>query len=213
MADKQPHNHADKPGPAAGDPAAIVARYFAGELRTYRKRAGMSQVALANKLHFSPTLVSMIETGERLPAEDFSTAADRELGSNGRLHRAAELVHEMKGQAPNRAAILAARARDLLAQIPDPRPEHDAALISDHARHVPRGFALVGAATEGYGWQLDGYGVEDHTGAAWVWPSDGTPDVAKRFETVTAAASAHAALVVWCGGLIEDPAAAYTNPN
>lgn len=62
-------------------------RYFADELRIAREAAGLTQDALANAINFSKSHVGMVETCGRAPKDDFATAVDRVLRTDGRFSR------------------------------------------------------------------------------------------------------------------------------
>ncbi len=64
-------------------PQAIWGR----ELRFYRERAGLTQTELAQRIKYSDSLISSIETGQAPATEDFAKAADRELDTDGALSR------------------------------------------------------------------------------------------------------------------------------
>ncbi len=64
-------------------PQAIWGR----ELRHYRQAAGLTQAQMAQKIHFSESLISGIETGQLPASPDFAQACDTTLGTGGALHR------------------------------------------------------------------------------------------------------------------------------
>jgi DNA-binding XRE family transcriptional regulator len=64
-------------------PQAIWGR----ELRHYRQAAGLTQAQLAQKIHFSESLISGIETGQLPASPEFSQACDTTLSTGGALHR------------------------------------------------------------------------------------------------------------------------------
>ncbi|MFF5207217.1 helix-turn-helix domain-containing protein [Streptosporangium sp. NPDC000396] len=72
-------------------PQAIWGR----ELRHYRKEAGLTQGQLAQKIHFSESLISGVETGQLPASPEFAQACDENLGTGGALHR---LLDWRKGQ-------------------------------------------------------------------------------------------------------------------
>ncbi|MFF5205917.1 Scr1 family TA system antitoxin-like transcriptional regulator [Streptosporangium sp. NPDC000396] len=72
-------------------PQAIWGR----ELRHQRQAAGLTQARLAERIHFSESLVSGIETGQLPASPDFARAADDLLGTGGLLLR---LLDWRKGQ-------------------------------------------------------------------------------------------------------------------
>ncbi|GAA2205694.1 helix-turn-helix transcriptional regulator [Nonomuraea monospora] len=73
-------------------PQAIWGR----ELRHYRKLAVLTQGQLAEKIHFSESLISGVETGQLPASSEFARAADEALGTGGALQR---LLDWRKGQA------------------------------------------------------------------------------------------------------------------
>lgn len=64
-------------------PSAIWGR----ELRHYRKETGLTQVELAEKISYSVSLISQIETGQTPAVPEFAEACDRVLGTGGALCR------------------------------------------------------------------------------------------------------------------------------
>lgn len=64
-------------------PQAIWGR----ELRFHRERANLTQTELAQRIKYSDSLISSIETGQAPATEDFAKAADRELDTAGALTR------------------------------------------------------------------------------------------------------------------------------
>lgn len=64
-------------------PQAIWGR----ELRYHRERTGLTQAELADRIKYSASLISSIETGQAPATEDFAKAADRELNTDGALCR------------------------------------------------------------------------------------------------------------------------------
>ncbi|WP_326829599.1 helix-turn-helix domain-containing protein [Streptosporangium sp. NBC_01810] len=72
-------------------PQAIWGR----ELRYYRKAAGLTQGELAEKIHFSESLISGVETGHLPASPEFAEACDFALNTGGALLR---LLDWRKGQ-------------------------------------------------------------------------------------------------------------------
>uniref|UniRef100_UPI00055FD340 helix-turn-helix domain-containing protein n=1 Tax=Streptosporangium amethystogenes TaxID=2002 RepID=UPI00055FD340 len=72
-------------------PQAIWGR----ELRYYRKAAGLTQGELAEKIHFSESLISGVETGHLPASPEFAEACDLALNTGGALLR---LLDWRKGQ-------------------------------------------------------------------------------------------------------------------
>ncbi|WP_093886717.1 helix-turn-helix domain-containing protein [Streptosporangium canum] len=64
-------------------PQAIWGR----ELRHYRKKAGFTQGQLSEKIHFSESLISGVETGQLPASPEFAETCDEALGTGGALHR------------------------------------------------------------------------------------------------------------------------------
>ncbi|WP_228637933.1 helix-turn-helix transcriptional regulator [Microtetraspora sp. AC03309] len=64
-------------------PQAIWGR----ELRHYRQEAGLTQAQLAERIHFSESLISGVETGQIPASQEFSQCCDHALGTGGALHR------------------------------------------------------------------------------------------------------------------------------
>lgn len=72
-------------------PQAIWGR----ELKHYRKAAGLTQSQLAEKIHFSESLISGVETGQIPASPEFADACDAVLNTGGALRR---LLDWRKGQ-------------------------------------------------------------------------------------------------------------------
>ncbi|MFJ2029625.1 helix-turn-helix domain-containing protein [Streptosporangium sp. NPDC087985] len=72
-------------------PQAIWGR----ELRHYRKEAGFTQGQLAQKIHFSESLISGVETGQLPASPEFAETCDGALNTGGALRR---LLDWRKGQ-------------------------------------------------------------------------------------------------------------------
>ncbi|MDH2427063.1 helix-turn-helix transcriptional regulator [Sphaerisporangium sp. TRM90804] len=64
-------------------PQAIWGR----ELRHYRQTAGLTQAQLAQKIHFSESLISGIETGQLPASPEFAQTCDSALTTGGALQR------------------------------------------------------------------------------------------------------------------------------
>lgn len=75
----------------AYSPQAIWGR----ELRHYRQEAGLTQAQLAQKIHFSESLISGVETGQLPASPEFARCCDDVLSTGGALHR---LLDWRKGQ-------------------------------------------------------------------------------------------------------------------
>lgn len=73
-------------------PQAIWGR----ELRHYRKAAGLTQGQLAERIHFSESLISGVETGQLPASPEFAQTCDEILNTGGALRR---LLDWRKGQA------------------------------------------------------------------------------------------------------------------
>lgn len=65
---------------------------FASELRSWRQRLGWSQAELADKIAYSPSLVSAVETVAKTPTHDFARRCDQATGAPGTFERLQELV-------------------------------------------------------------------------------------------------------------------------
>jgi transcriptional regulator with XRE-family HTH domain len=65
---------------------------FADELKAARATAALSQDQLAEKIAYSPSLISMIEKCRRIPTMDFAQRCDEALGTAGNLARLQPLV-------------------------------------------------------------------------------------------------------------------------
>lgn len=67
-------------------------RTFASQLKAWRKRSGLTQVQLADKIVCSPSLVSYIETCEGPPQADFASECDKVFDTPGTFKALQELV-------------------------------------------------------------------------------------------------------------------------
>jgi transcriptional regulator with XRE-family HTH domain len=65
---------------------------FASELRSWRQQLGWSQVDIAEKLAYSASLVSGVETMAKTPTRDFARRCDEATGAPGTFVRLQELV-------------------------------------------------------------------------------------------------------------------------
>jgi transcriptional regulator with XRE-family HTH domain len=61
--------------------------FLGRELRHAREMAGMSQAQLAELVNYVPSFISMVETADRLPKQEFTEACDKALGTGGILTR------------------------------------------------------------------------------------------------------------------------------
>jgi transcriptional regulator with XRE-family HTH domain len=61
------------------DPSAGPLDFFGAELRRWRTGAGLSQEQLGQRLGYSGAQVDKVETGERVPSQDFAQNCDRAL--------------------------------------------------------------------------------------------------------------------------------------
>jgi transcriptional regulator with XRE-family HTH domain len=83
------------PGGVTGGPQTVrksevqapVVSLFAAELVAARTSAGLSQEALGEKIHYSPSLIAMIENGRRAPRLDFAERLDEALQMPGTFRR------------------------------------------------------------------------------------------------------------------------------
>src|SRR4051812_38926166 len=64
-------------------PMAIWGR----ELKHYRQAAGLTQIELAEKINYSTSLISQVETGQLPGTMEFAELCDRELDTGGALTR------------------------------------------------------------------------------------------------------------------------------
>lgn len=64
-----------------------VLQLYAEELRQARTDAGLSQEALAGRIHFSTSLVAHVEQRRRHPNAEFTARCDEALNTGGRLER------------------------------------------------------------------------------------------------------------------------------
>jgi transcriptional regulator with XRE-family HTH domain len=69
----------------AGDAPEVS--LFAAELMAARTAAGLSQEALAEKIHYSPSLIAMVENGRRAARAEFADSLDQAFGTPGTFRR------------------------------------------------------------------------------------------------------------------------------
>lgn len=74
-------------------PIDSVQAYLANELRRHRLSQGLTQEQLSERVNYSTGLISMVETGRRLPNRDFTTRCDEALKADGALSRLWPLVN------------------------------------------------------------------------------------------------------------------------
>jgi transcriptional regulator with XRE-family HTH domain len=74
------------------DPAASPLHFFASELIRFRNLAGLSQPDLANKINYSVSQITKIETCQRLPKRELAQRLDEVLPSDGLFCRLQPLV-------------------------------------------------------------------------------------------------------------------------
>src|SRR5690606_668464 len=75
------------PSPREIDPAESPLTFFGSELRHYRTKAGLTIEQLAEKINYSTSQISAIETGKRPPTREFARLADDALGTDDALTR------------------------------------------------------------------------------------------------------------------------------
>ena len=69
------------------NPQVSTLAYFGTELRIRREEAGLSQATLAQRLFCTHSLVSRIESAQRVPTEEFARRCDEVLGTGGAFRR------------------------------------------------------------------------------------------------------------------------------
>jgi len=129
---------------ADGAPPETLQEYFVVQLRRFRHDRGLSQAQLAERINFSPGLISMVETLQRTPTADFTAACDAALDTGGalssllpmimrdrypkwfqsfvRLEEEARSIHEFEVQLVPGLLQTAAYARAVLATAWPPAP-------------------------------------------------------------------------------------------
>ncbi|MFI5701995.1 helix-turn-helix transcriptional regulator [Streptomyces sp. SID1034] len=80
------------------DPESSPGAAFGDRLRTLRDERGWTQDDLAERIGYSGTHISAVETGRRPPTTRFANSADRAFGTGDRLQR--------QGQAARHSAVL-----------------------------------------------------------------------------------------------------------
>jgi transcriptional regulator with XRE-family HTH domain len=73
------------PGPSDPDPVQERARRLGAELRGRRLAVGLTQQALAERIGYDRSYLSLVETGAQIPAEQFIVLCERQLVVGGRL--------------------------------------------------------------------------------------------------------------------------------
>ncbi|MFD7276013.1 Scr1 family TA system antitoxin-like transcriptional regulator [Streptomyces sp. NPDC059862] len=93
-------------GAAAGGPASggepessDSLKTFGAVVKGFRKRAGLTQEELAERVRYSVQTVASVEQGRRFPRPDFVTRAEEELDAFGILRAAARHVSRQPGLA------------------------------------------------------------------------------------------------------------------
>lgn len=71
--------------PGELDPTTSIEAYFGATLRRLRVGARLSQEDLAARIHFSPSLIRLVEMAQRAPSWPFTKAIDPEVGADGML--------------------------------------------------------------------------------------------------------------------------------
>jgi transcriptional regulator with XRE-family HTH domain len=71
----------------AEQPVSAAAENFAEELRAWRERLGLSQAELGDRMGYSGSHVSSVETMSRVPTAGFGKKADEALGTPGTFRR------------------------------------------------------------------------------------------------------------------------------
>ncbi|MEV7404251.1 helix-turn-helix transcriptional regulator [Streptomyces sp. NPDC091267] len=74
------------------DPERSPSAAFGARLRSLRDERGWTQGELAERIGCSGAHISAVETGRRMPTQQFAASADRALGSEGRLQRQSRAV-------------------------------------------------------------------------------------------------------------------------
>lgn len=69
------------------DPESNTLAFFGAELRLRRERAGLTQTAMARRAHCSASLLSKIESGDRIASESLTRECDAVLGTDGYFGR------------------------------------------------------------------------------------------------------------------------------
>lgn len=72
---------------------------FGAVVKGFRKRAGLTQEELADRVRYSPGTVASIEQGRRFPRPDFVTRAEEALDAFGILREASQFVARQPGLA------------------------------------------------------------------------------------------------------------------
>jgi transcriptional regulator with XRE-family HTH domain len=67
------------------DYGATTLRYFGGQMKPFRNRAGLSRAELGDRTGYSEATVASIEQGRRMPQQEFVEKTDRILGADGLL--------------------------------------------------------------------------------------------------------------------------------
>ncbi|WP_200305128.1 helix-turn-helix domain-containing protein [Streptomyces adelaidensis] len=86
--------------PGGGEPESSDSlKTFGAVLRAFRKRAGLTQEELAERVRYSVQTVASIEQGRRFPQPEFVTRAEEALDAFGALRAAAQHLSRQPGLA------------------------------------------------------------------------------------------------------------------
>ncbi|MFF6786157.1 Scr1 family TA system antitoxin-like transcriptional regulator [Streptomyces sp. NPDC012510] len=88
------------PPPGGGEPETSDSlKTFGAVLRAFRKRAGLTQEELAERVRYSVQTVASVEQGRRFPQPEFVTRAEEVLDAFGALRAAAQHLSRQPGLA------------------------------------------------------------------------------------------------------------------
>jgi transcriptional regulator with XRE-family HTH domain len=80
--------------PVGTDPVRTRAVQLGAELRRRREGAGLTQIALGDRIRYHRSYVSQVESGDQVPAEQFILQAEKALNAGGQLHALFRELHQ-----------------------------------------------------------------------------------------------------------------------
>lgn len=120
-------------------PTSSVRAYFGWRMRYWRRRSGITQQALGERLGYDHSYLSKVETGDRWPPEDLPARMDRLLGAGGELIMLWPLVERERRHAIRRGQ----------AGTPAPAGESGPSLVSTIEWFLSRAYQETGAEVRG----------------------------------------------------------------
>ncbi len=147
---------------------------FGAELRSWRRRNGVSHASLAQSVHCSASQIGRIEQSDRWPSKDLAVACDTALGTGGALARLWPAVEEQRrqeaaDQPARHTADKSAGDRDRPDQHPAGDPTSDVGVVGVPAGDAP---AWTGAWPQHPGLAAAMGIAYRREGGAWPYPDN-----------------------------------------